>query len=193
MTLVKISVLACGLAAITACGSLNQSSKDDATKTVKQTNVTAASAKVDVRQANLPLAGIIRVPVDLDGKELVNQADFRTISGTTQMTEAQAVSAAYDAGTTPANVKDELDNDSSSESWGSWGGSCGGYGNYGYNNYGYSNYGYSNYGYGGYNSYYYSSWRPSCNYYGYSYNYSSPSYYNCGGYNYYYYPNSYYY
>ncbi len=200
MKSLHLSLVLCCLATLVACGGMNKdASNKDARKTGDGVNAASGEATPRAEKVGLPIAGIIRVPVDLDGKELVEQADFRTVVADRHATEATAVSAAFDGGKAPTSVKDELDSDSSTESWGSWGGSsCGGYGNsygggYG-NSYGnYGNYDYGNYsGYGYSNSYYYNSWRPSCNYYGSSYNYGSPSYYNCGGYNYYYYPNSYY-
>jgi hypothetical protein len=191
MSIVKNSLLSVCVVALAACGEA-QDQKKVVPKSHSPAQMTTGqqSTEIDARQAKLPLAGIIRVPIDQNGNERHDQADFRTVTGSKHFSEAQSVSEAFAGGTTPTHVVDELDSDSSTESWYGWGGSCG-YGGYG--GYGYGGYGSYGYGYGGYNSYYYSAWRPSCNYYGYNYTYGNPSYYSYGDANYYYYPNSYYY
>lgn len=158
---------------IAACGSSPKAARTDAPAVGQST---AAKEMPAATKDSLPAAGIIRVPLDANGAEQLDKADFRTAS-TVKASDGQSVSAAFDNGATPSNVS-ELDKDTSTQSWGHWGG--------------YSNYGYNSYYYGSYsNSYYYNYWRPSYNYYGYNYGYSNPSFYCYGNYNYYYYPRGY--
>lgn len=190
-TLFTLSVV---LATQLACGSGTSKTQDETQGEGSQTDK-AEQATPDgrVKRVGPSIGAIVRVPVDLSGKEDLAKADFRAVTVTEHPKDAAGVTAAFVSGKVPENVKNELDADSSTESWGSWGGSCGGYGGYGsYDSY-YDNYGGDGYGYGGYyGSYYYNYWRPSCNYYGDYYGYGSPSYYDNDGYNYYYYPSTYY-
>jgi hypothetical protein len=136
------------LAALTACGT-HKKSDDAADQPAPNAQPTAADDPA------LPEAAIVRVPVDAKG-EPTGEPEMRIYSG--DAIGDDGVQAAWDASTAPAKVvnsAEELDADTSTQSWtsysyisaGGWGGSYGnGYGNgYGYNN----GYGYGA-GYGGY-------------------------------------------
>jgi hypothetical protein len=163
MTLTNKLVIVSTLALAAACGK--------ATKQEASQNPAAPQAQAVEKPADLPVAAIVRVPVGESGKEDPSKAELRLESGSTLASSTAEAVAAFENGKVPASVKsshDELDKDSSTQSW--FFGSL--FRNYNY----YYNYGY-NYGigYGNYNNYYS---------YGYRNNY------NYGGYNYYYYPYS---
>jgi len=126
---------------------------------------------------SLPAGVVTRVPV-VDGKEVNDQAETKLVDQNSANDGASA-EAMWTAGKTPENLvsKDELDKDSSTQSW---------YYSCGYSYYSYCN----NYSYGyGYSSYYryYSPYSYyNGNYWPYRYN----NYHNYGGYNYYHYQRS---
>jgi len=162
----------------TACSTQPKDSGNAAAPVV--TTTTEQSVAAD----QMPAAAIVRVELDASGNP-VGAPDMRTTSVSKEQLTGTAVAAAFESGAAPQKVRgsaDELDSDTSVQSWG-WGRSYNNYGYNSYNNYGgYNNYSYgynnynSNYGYGnGYNTYY------GGNSYGYGYN----SYYSSGNYGYY--------
>ena len=159
----KLALVSC-LVVAASCG--KPTSKKDETRQ----DVVEAAAPV-AKPADMPVAAIVRVPVDAEGKEDPTQAELRLEASEKLAKTKEEALASFENGKAPAQVKkshDELDKDSSSQSW--FFGSL--FRNY---NYGY-NYGYNySIGYGSYNNYY-------------SYGYGN--HYNYGNYNYYYYPYS---
>lgn len=130
---------------------------------------------------SLPASAVVRVPVE-NGKELRDKAEFKIVDQG-KPTDSSSAETLFQSGKAPEKTissKDELDGDSSTQSWyypSCYTYSCYGYG-YGYN----SSYYYSNY--------YSSSYYPYVNWYGYNWNYNYYNTYNCNGYNYYYYNRS---
>jgi len=168
MTLINKLVIVSTFALAAAFGSAK---KDQATRTPAEQSSAAPQAQAMAKPADLPAAAIVRVPVSDNGQEDPSKAELRLESGSKLASSTDEAVAAFENGKVPTSVKkshDELDKDSSTQSW-FFGGLFRNY-NY-YYNYGY-NYGI---GYGYYNNYY-------------SYGYRN--YYNYGGYNYYYYPYS---
>ena len=108
----------------------------------------APAAQTPALGASLPSYLVVKVPVDGNGQEQNAKAQTREVSGQTQVADAAAAASVFGQGTSV--TVNELDNTSSTQSWGrGWYWRSGySYGGYGYNNYG--GYGYNSYGYGGY-------------------------------------------
>ena len=168
MSLTNKLVIVSALVFAAACG---KNTKQDAIQNPADQQTALPHAQATEKPANLPVAAIVRVPVGENGKEDPTKAELRLESGTSLANTQEETVTAFENGNAPKAVKqshDELDKDSSSQSW-FFGGL---FRNYNY----YYNYGYNySIGYGYYNNYY-------------SYGYRN--YYNYGGYNYYYYPYS---
>lgn len=148
-------ILALGLA---ACGGSNDKENQDA-------DVAARAEKF----SQLPATAILAVPV-VNGVEATDQAELRTSNAQIDLNNAAELASAFQSGA-KATVSNELDADSSTQSWRCWR-SCYNYG-WRYNTYSYYYYQPVVY-YGGYNWSYYRGgygYYNSYNYYGYySYN-----------------------
>ncbi len=169
MSIFLRGVIAGGLVfALAACGSQLQSNKKS-----EETPKGDPTAEKQAFEA-LPAGVVMRVPVE-NGKEVLDKADTRLIDKD-QVSDAATADAMWQSGKTPDHMvksQDELDSDSSTQSW--------------YYQCGYSYYYCNSYSYG--SNYYrwytpYSYWRG--NYWQYSYS----NYYNYNNYNYYYYQRS---
>jgi hypothetical protein len=156
MSIAKLS--ASVLLSALACSACSTQKKDQApAATSPAPKISDDQAKAD--GAKLPSMAIIKVPVDENGKEILDKAEMRLVANDQQLTQ-ENISSAFEAAQVPQNVINELDQTSSTESfcgWMGWGLGFRGYygGGYGWNwgfyrptylNYGY-NYGYN---YGGY-------------------------------------------
>lgn len=182
MRMIKTCISAGLVLALGACGTKKAAQNSDAPAPAP----TASNDKTAAAAA-LPQATIVRVAVD-DKGNVIGAPEMRTTNDTAALSSGQGLSQAFTAGQEPKIVAstDELDKNSSTQSWGGWNYYSPSY--YGHNNY-YNTYGYGYYGCGSYcgsyGSTYWYSYRPvvySCgSQYGYGYN----SYYNYGGYNYY--------
>lgn len=199
MKLNKLLPIATALV-LAACGTQDKKGSDKAEdKPAAQPEATQAAEQSSAQDEQAPEAFIVKVPVDADGNELTAQMETRSLA----KEDAQADNAAqFDAGQATA-VKDELDQDTSSQEWGSaraywntpwypgkllgrglwWGrnpysSTSYGYGNSYGNNYGNSYGGYSSYGSSwGYSYTYVNTYKYNgCNYY----RYNKPTYYNRG-------------
>lgn len=162
----KVLVVTSMLVLVVGCGTVKSkdSSKADEASQVKTFK-------------SLPAGVVTRVPV-VDGKEVTDQAETKLVDQDSA-NDGASTEAMFQAGKTPENLvaQDELDKDSSTQSW---------YYSCGYSYYSYCN----NYSYGyGYNSYY-RYYSPYSYYNGYNWPYSYNNYYNYGGYNYYHYRRS---
>ena len=150
------------VAAVSACGSMNQGSKST------KPSISDEAAKAE--SAKLAAVTIVRVPVGADGKEINGKAEMRTSNDTN--ISKYTVSATFLAGTVPSTIVDELDATTSTESYRGWR-------NWGYNSYYGNNYNWNYYTPTYYNRGYYYNWNYNNNYN------------NCGGYNYYQYNSAY--
>ena len=195
MKLAKLMLIASALV-LAACGTQDKKGSDKAENKPAAPQVTAAEQST-AQDEQAPLAFIVKVPVDANGNELTDQVETRSLA----KEDGQADNAAqFDAGQA-ADVRDELDQDSSSQEWqrgraywntpwypgkllgrGLWWGRnpYNSYGSVGNSYGGYSNtyggYGSSSGNYG-YSYSYQSTYRSNnCNYY----RYSQPTYYNNG-------------
>lgn len=191
MKLTKLMPIATALV-LAACGTQDKKGSDKAEDKPAETTAPTGSSEAPAQQEEVaPETIIVKVPVDADGNELTDQIESR------QAKAGADVAAQFEAGQ-GLEVKDELDQDTSSQEWGRagaywntpwypgkllgrglwWGRNP--YTSYG-NSYGYG-YGYSNNygnGYGGYGNGYGNS------YGGYGYTYSYVSTYRSNGCNYY--------
>ena len=152
----SLSIIIASVMLTTACGSGSKKTPD-----ANQAQP-VISAEQKAIESSLPAAAIVRVQVDAEGNEDTTKMEMRLQTGEGEAQDTEMVVASFDQGATVAELKnaDELDADSSAQSW-CWRGGYGGFGyGYGYPAYGYGggyyNYGYGGgYGYGGYNYYYY--------------------------------------
>ncbi len=158
LSALTVVLLALGLG---ACGSINDTKQADA----NDADVTARAEKF----SQLPKAAILAVPVDANGNELTDKAELRVTNADVDMNDVSAIANAFNGASAPASVvnsENELDGDSSTQSWHYWGYNS----SWRYNNWCYWNYrptvyyasyswSYRSVGYGYYNSY---------RYYGYS-------------------------
>ncbi len=161
MKLAKSLFVVALVASVSACGTKNNSEQPVA---------------ADVKAAAIPAGTIVRVPVDASGNP-IGEPTMRTIAADKSIvSDAAALQAAFDKGQEPEKIvksKDELNGDSSTQSWCGWG--LGGLG-YGYG------YGY----YGGYGLGYWSgAYSPILWWGGASYGYGYGGFGGLGGYNYY--------
>lgn len=157
-------IVAFGLVLVAGCG---------ADKSKSSSNQNEAMQKQVF--SSLPAGAVTRVPVQ-NGKEVLEKAETKLVTSAKVANDSEAAKA-WDNGKTPSKVTsnaDELDKDSSTQSWY--------FPSYGY---GY-NYSYSSCTY----SCYYSYYTPYTYSYGYYYPYTYYSTYYYGGYNYYYYNRS---
>lgn len=130
--------------------------------------------------AGLPEGAIIAVPVDAQGQELTEQAQMRLLPESPGAVSGAGIATNYNLGKQPDHVSDELDQNSSTESYRGWH-NYRHFNNYGgrYNRYGYGPRG-QQYGHCNYRAYqptYYSSGVPYNWQYQQSYQTSSMNYY----------------
>lgn len=182
---------------LAACGTQDKKGSDKAADSQPTPEALAAEqAPAQIEQA--PEMIIAKVPLDANGNEMTDQIETRSLATVGDQADAAQQFAAGQA----IDVRDELDQDSSSQQWGGaywntpwypgkllgrglwWGGNP--YTSYGYGNSygGYGNsYGNSCGGYSGCGSSYGNSYGGYGNSYGYSYSYGTT--YRSGGCNYY--------
>jgi len=175
---------------LTACGT-NDNKKQSNNGDEQSVEVTEEEkAALEAEFQTIPAAAIVRVPVDADGNA-TGEPQMMTIGQADGLENLDAVAAAFDNGQAPQKMisgKDELNDDTSTQSWQAWN-NYGNYNSYGKNtSYG-NSYG-SNSSYGGRNwnhSYWYNSYKPVLYSKGYGWNYGHyrPTYYSGRGYNYY--------
>lgn len=201
ITTVASAALALGL---TACGSNNKKDGGDENSAQPAPSTDEEKkAQLDQDYSEIPNAAIVRVPVDQDGNA-TGEPQMMTYKGSEDLASAESAEKAFTAGAAPEKMvasQDELDGDSSTQSWTQWDnyassgsygnqsassgtyyGNGGGYGNTyddgyddSYNPYGNSyvpnTYGSNNY-YGGWNyNYWQTSYKPVLYYKGYGWNY----------------------
>ena len=116
MKLTKGIVLAGIVCVAAACGTQDKKQEE----TVQQDQgVNVATEADQATAANLPSVIVAKVPLDAQGNELVEQGEAREVFGTDATTVADAAAAdqAFSKGAMVV-VGDELDQDSSTQSWG---------------------------------------------------------------------------
>jgi hypothetical protein len=161
------AAMALGLA---ACGAPDKQSKNDDGAQAAPTTDEEKKAQLEQDFAEIPNAAIVRVPVDADGN-VTGEPEMMTYKGSEDLETVESAEKAFAAGAAPQKLiasQDELDGDSSTQSWTAWTNYSSSYGNGYGNSYGNS---YGN-GYGSsygnrYGNSYGSSW---------NYNYWSTSY-----------------
>lgn|GEM_PF-6309137 len=193
---IKSTSLALCLGLVTACsGATDKSEQAPAPQSQQPTAEEAAMAK---EYANLPASVVIRVPVDANGNEVSDQAEMRTSVASAEVSNnnTEALFTSAQPARTVSNA-DELDSDSSTQSWQDPGSSESFDSGYSALNNNQSGYGNQEFGYGqghGSGGCGGSSW---CGYGPRSYSltftaaywsYPRPRCYGFGGYNYYWYP-----
>lgn len=153
----NLSILVASVMLTAACG--QQSKKAEPAKQDQP----IINQEQQAIEASLPMAAIVRVPVDAEGNEDSSKMEMRLQSAGDEAKDTDTVVASFESGALAGEIKteEELDKDSSAQAW-CWRGGYGGFGGYGYGypaygyGGGYYNYGYGGlYGYGGYNYYYY--------------------------------------
>lgn len=154
------SLFMCSTLLLLACGSDDKSKQVQSTKPINNDTTMAVET-----EPSLPIAAMLRVPVDANGVEDTSKVELRLDQSDAAAEDQEAVIAAWNKGDTVDAVEadDNLDSHSSSQSW------------YFRRNFG-RGYGYGQRYFPGYNSY-------GRNFY---YN-RNPRFHRYGNYNYYYY------
>ena len=154
-------LLMCKILLLLACG------RDDKNKQVQSTKLYGDETTTAVEmEPSLPTAAMLRVPVDVNGVEDTSKLELRLDRSDVAAEDQEAVVSAWNKGDVvdAVQVEDNLDSNSSSQSW------------FFRRNFG-RGYGYGQRYYPGYNSY-------GRNFF---YN-RNPAFHRYGGYNYYYFP-----
>ena len=155
------SLFICNILLLLACGTDDKNKQVQSTKPGGNETTTAGET-----EPSLPTAAMVRVPVDANGVEDTSKVELRLDRSDAAAEDQQAVVSAWNNGDAvdAVQVEDNLDGNSSSQSW------------FFRRNFG-RGYGYGQRYFPGYNSY-------GRNFY---YN-RNPAFHRYGGYNYYYYP-----
>ena len=159
---------------LAACGT--QKKSDDAND---QAPKLTSEQKIELEEefADVPPATIVRVPVDAQGNA-TGEPEMRVVDNGAAPENDASMTAAWDSGSKPeamVNSASELDEDSSTQSWQSWG-----YGSCQYSSYSRCGYG-SSFGHGYWNNRY----RPVLYRRGYRWNYNRGYHCRLGSYRYY--------
>jgi len=170
----------CMALTVAACGTKNHDDQEQKAPELSSEEIAA----LETEFALIPKAAIIRVPIDADGNA-TGEAEMRIVQNGNAPTNDDEMTQSWSTAEAPAALvssESELDNDSSTQSWNSYGygSSCDG-ASYGCG----GGFGGGGFGGGGYNNYYQNQYRPTLYAGGNSWGYGAG--YNCnrGGFAYY--------
>lgn len=116
------AVALCGLTlGFVACGAKeDKKNENNQSPTGTQTSE-EEKAQLEAEFSQIPAAAIVRVPVDANG-ETIGDPEMKTTGDANSLDSADGLAAAFESGAAPQMVagKEELDGDSSTQSWSQW-------------------------------------------------------------------------